>query len=272
MASWTLSVAEVRRRNNINEFGNPVGRPIVFLHGFGCNQGVWRDIVPTFEPDHRIVLFDLVGAGGSDLSAYDPGKYDSLHGYAEDLLQILEALDLRDAVIVGHSVSSMIAVLAANRDRSRIGGLVLLGPSPRYVNDGDYVGGFEQSDIDGLLDALDLNYLTWSQQMAPVMAGNGDRPEVGMRLADNFCATDPKIASHFARVTFLSDHRRDLAEVTVPTLVLQCRDDAIAPTEVGEFVHRQIAGSHFELLDATGHCPNLSHPAAVSASIARFLR
>ena len=264
-------VVDARRRNNVKVSGNPAGRAIVFAHGFGCSQEVWRDVVPFFEHDYRVVQFDHVGAGASDASAYDRGKYDSLHGYAADLLEILEAEHLTDVVYVGHSVSSMIGVLAANRDSSRFGALVLVGPSPRYINDDGYVGGFEQADIDGLLDSLDANYLGWSAAMAPVMMGNADRPELGQDLAGSFCSVDPAIASQFARVTFLSDNRRDLAEVTVPTLVLQCTDDVIAPLPVGHYVHTSIPGSEFALLATTGHCPNLSGPRELAEAIRAYL-
>jgi sigma-B regulation protein RsbQ len=228
---------------------------------------MWRKVVPHFEADHRVIVFDHVGAGGSDPAAYDRAKYDSLHGYADDVLEIMEALDLRDAVFVGHSVSAMIGVLAANRSPERFGELVLVGPSPRYIDDGDYVGGFTASDIDGLLDALDANYLGWSETMAPVIAGNPDRPEVGAELTESFCRTDPVIAGHFARVTFLSDNRADLPRVSVPTLVLQCSEDAIAPQAVGRYVHERIPGSDFVQLSATGHCPNLSGPDELAAAI-----
>ncbi|MBK4348268.1 alpha/beta fold hydrolase [Lacisediminihabitans changchengi] len=261
----------VIQRNNVAVSGDPAGRPIVFAHGFGCSQEVWRNVVPAFAEDHLIVLFDHVGAGGSDLSAYDPGKYDSLHGYADDLNEILDELNLHDVVYVGHSVSSMVGVLAANRDPSRFGALVLVAPSPRYVNDGDYVGGFEQEDIDSLLDTLDSNYLGWSSAVAPMMTGNHDRPEIGQQLTDNFCSTDPTIARHFARVTFLSDNRRDLASVTVPTLVLQSTDDVIAPLEVGSYVADAIPGSRLVVMATTGHCPNLSDPVGLAAEIRAYL-
>ena len=244
---------------------------MVFSHGFGCSQEVWRDVAPAFEVDHHVVTFDLVGAGGSDLAAYDRAKYDSLQGYATDLIELLEELDLRDVVFVGHSVSSMIGVLAANRAPERFGALVLVGPSPRYTNSGDYVGGFETSDIHGLLDALDSNYLGWSATMAPVIMGNADRPELGTELTSSFCAVQPDIARHFAHVTFLSDNRDDLALVTVPTLVLQCSADVIAPEAVGEFVHRSIPGSEYIALRATGHCPNLSAPEELTAAIRAYL-
>ena len=263
---------DTRRRNNVTISGNPAGRPMVFAHGFGCSQEVWRDVVPEFENDYRVVVFDHVGAGGSDLSAYDPGKYDALDGYADDLLEILESEELSDVVYVGHSVASMIGVLASIKDPSRFGSLVLVGPSARYINDDGYVGGFEQVDIDGLLDSLDANYFGWSSVMAPVMMGNSDRPELGGELTTSFCAVDPAIASQFARVTFLSDNRRDLAAVSVPTLVLQCTDDVIAPQPVGRYVHNQILGSEFVLLSATGHCPNISAPTELASAIRVYLR
>ena len=271
MPAETAVVGEILRRNNVRISGDPAARPIVFSHGFGCSQEVWRFVAPAFERDHRVITFDLVGAGGSDHAAYDRGKYDSLHGYAEDLVELLEQLDLRDVVFVGHSVSSMIGVLAANRAPERFGALVLVGPSPRYTNTGDYVGGFEQADITGLLDALDSNYLGWSATMAPVIMGNADRPELGAELVGSFCAVQPDIARHFAHVTFLSDNREDLSHVTVPTLVLQCSDDVIAPEVVGRSVHRAIPGSQFVKLSATGHCPNLSAPDELTDAIRRYL-
>ncbi len=263
----TPAVIDVRVKNNVNELGNPAGRPIVFAHGFGCSQVVWRRVVGPFLDDYRVILFDHVGAGGSDLSAYDRGRYDSLHGYADDILELFEALDLRDAVYVGHSVSTMMGVLAAGKDPSRFGRLVLVGPSPRHVNEGDYVGGFSQADIDALLDSLDTNYLGWSAATAPVIAGNPDRPEVGEELTGLFCATDPAIGRHFARVTFLSDNRADLGDVTVPTVVLQCSDDVIAPAVVGEYVRASIPGSTLVHLGASGHLPNLSAPDELAAVI-----
>lgn len=263
-------VADARRRNNVREYGRPSGRPIVFAHGFGCSQEAWRDVLPYFD-DYRVIAFDHVGAGGSDLRAYDPGKYDSIDGYASDVLEILEQVDLRDAVYVGHSVSSMVGVVASVRDPSRFGALVLVGPSPRYVDDGNYRGGFTQTDIEGLIDALDANYLGWSATMAPVIMGNPDRPELGQELTEFFCRVDPVIARQFARVTFLSDNRGDLAKVTVPTLVLQNSDDVIAPRAVGEFVHEHIPGSELRTMSARGHVPNLSNPDEVAAQILHYL-
>jgi sigma-B regulation protein RsbQ len=257
-------------RNNVVLCGRADGPVVMLVHGFGCDQNLWRRIVPGLEQDFRVVLFDHVGAGHSDLSAWDPQRYATLDGYADDVLRICDELDLRQVVLVGHSVSAMIGVLAVAREPERFAGLVLLCPSPRYIDDAGYRGGFSQADIDELLDSLDSNYLGWSAAMAPVIMGNPERPELGEELANSFCRTDPLIARAFARTTFLSDNRSDLARVTVPTLVLQCSSDAIAPPEVGEFVRAQIPGSRLVMLAATGHCPQLSAPDATLAAIASF--
>ncbi|MEU4806228.1 alpha/beta hydrolase [Actinosynnema sp. NPDC023587] len=261
---------DVRSRNNVVVVGQPHGPTVLLAHGFGCDQNLWRLVVPALAERFRVVLFDHVGAGKSDLSAWSPERYSTLDGYALDVLDICAELDLRDVVLVGHSVSAMIAVLAANRDRSRIAKLVLVTPSPCYVDDGDYRGGFSRADIDELLDSLDSNYLGWSATMAPVIMGNPDRPELGEELAESFCRTDPAIARTFAQVTFLSDNRDDLADVEVPTLVLQCAHDAIAPPSVGRFVTERIRGSELVTLDATGHCPQLSAPEATVAAVVAF--
>ena len=263
-----MSVVE---RNNVSLSG-PVGaQPMVFAHGFGCDQSMWRHVVPAFEDDYRIVLFDHVGAGNSDHSAYSHARYDSLQAYADDVLELLRELELHDVVFVGHSVSSVIGVLAAAEQPERFAKLVLVGPSPRYIDEDGYVGGFGREDIDGLLESLDSNYLGWSQTMAPVIMGAGQAPELQEELTNSFCRTDPEIARHFARVTFLSDNRADLPRVATPTLVLQCSDDVIAPQAVGEYVHRQIPGSTLVLMEATGHCPNLSAPDETIAAIKSFL-
>jgi sigma-B regulation protein RsbQ len=261
----------VLERNAVRVSGVPGGRPIVFAHGFGCDQGMWRFVAPDFEVDHRVVLFDQVGSGSSDLSAYDPEKYGSLRGYASDVVEICRELGLTDVVFVGHSVSAMIGVLAAQQAPETFGAMVMVGPSPRYVDDGDYRGGFTRADIAGMLDSLESNHLGWSAQMAPAIMGNPDRPELGAELTNSFCRTDPGIAARFARVTFLSDNRQDLATVTVPTLVLQCTDDVIAPEVVGRYVHEAIPGSTFTQLSATGHCPNLSAPEETTSAIRAFL-
>lgn len=262
---------DVLSRNNVKVSGQPDRPAIVFAHGFGCDQNMWRFVAPDFEATHKVVLFDHVGSGDSNLDAFDRVRYSSLQGYANDLLEILEDLDLRDVVFVGHSVSSMIGVLAANQQPARFSRLVLVGPSPRYIDDGDYVGGFSEEDIEGLLESLDSNYLGWSAAMAPVIMGNADRPELGQELTNSFCRTDPDIARQFAQVTFTSDNRADLPQVSVPTLVLQCSDDAIASDAVGDYVHRAIPGSTLVHLAATGHCPNLSAPEETIEAIRGFL-
>ena len=258
-------------RNNVRVHGVEDGQPMLFAHGFGCDQGMWRFVAPDFEVDHRVVLFDQVGAGNSDLSAYDPDKYGSLRGYASDVVEICRELGLTDVVYVGHSVSAMIGVLGLQQAPELFGALVMVGPSPRYVDDDEYTGGFTRADIVAMLDSLESNHLGWSAQMAPVMMGTPDRPELGEELTNSFCRTDPDIAHRFARVTFLSDNRDDLAAVTVPTLVLQCTDDVIAPEVVGRYVHEAIPGSVFTKLSATGHCPNLSAPEETTSAIRAFL-
>jgi sigma-B regulation protein RsbQ len=259
------------RRNNVRVSGRASGRPMVFAHGFGCDQHMWRFVAPRFEDSHRVITFDHVGAGASDLAAYDVEKYSSLSGYATDVLEICEALDLRDVVFVGHSVSAMIGMLAERRQPDRFGALIMVGPSPRYIDDEGYVGGFSEADIAELLDSLDSNYLGWSSAMAPVIMGNPERPELGEELTESFCRTDPDLARRFAAVTFLSDNRADLPGVTTPTLVLQCSEDVIAPPVVGDYVHRSVPGSTLVTLRATGHCPNLSAPAETGEAIAAFL-
>ncbi|WP_448627615.1 alpha/beta fold hydrolase [Geodermatophilus sp. URMC 64] len=261
----------VATRNRVRVCGPPGARPIVFAHGFGCDQAMWRFIAPDFAVDHRVVLFDHVGAGNSDLSAYDPDKYGSLRGYATDVVEICRELELSDVVFVGHSVSAMIGVLALREAPELFGALVMVGPNPRYVDDDPYVGGFSRADITGLLDTLDSNHLGWSRQMAPVIMGNPDKPELTEELTNSFCRTDPGIARQFARVTFLSDNRADLPDVCVPTLVLQCSQDVIAPDVVGRYVHEQIPGSTLTRLAATGHCPHLSAPEETTAAIRAFL-
>lgn len=262
---------DVRSKHNVTESGDPGAPPMLFAHGFGCDQAMWRHVAPHFADRFRVVLFDHVGAGGSDLTAYDPDRYSTLSAYAADVLEICRELDLRDVTFVGHSVSSMIGALAAIEEPDRFARLVMVGPSPRYIDDEGYVGGFAEADIAELLDSLDSNHLGWSSAMAPVIVGNPDRPELGAELTESFCRTDPAIARRFARVTFLSDNRADLPRVTTPTLVLQSREDAIAPVVVGEYVRDALPDATYVLLDATGHCPNLSEPAATTAAIAAFV-
>ena len=258
-------------RNNVSVTGDPSARPMVFAHGFGCDQTMWRYVAPEFEASHRVVLFDLVGAGGSDLTAYDPGKYRRLEGYAADVIELMDALELPPAVFVGHSVSAMIGVLAAVQRPDLFERLVLVGPSPCYIDEPGYRGGFSRQEIEELLDTMDANYLGWSSQMAPAIMGVPERPQLGEELTGSFCRTDPTIARQFARATFLSDNREDLGRLKTPALVVQCRDDVIAPVEVGAYVHAQLADSELVVLDVTGHCPNLSAPEQLVAATRRYL-
>jgi sigma-B regulation protein RsbQ len=233
---------------------------------------MWRFVTPSFEPSHRVVLFDHVGAGKSDAAAFDRRKYATLDGYATDVLEICRRLQLSDVIFVGHSVSAMIGVLAARQEPERFKALVLVGPSPRYIDDTDYIGGFSKEDIEGLLSAMDSNYLGWSSSMAPAIMGNADRPELGEELTNSFCRTDPDIAAHFARVTFFADNRQDVEFIEAPVLILQCSDDVIAPYAVGQYLHRHMPGSKLVVMKATGHCPNLSAPDETVAAIKAFVR
>jgi sigma-B regulation protein RsbQ len=249
----------VLQRNNVKVSGNGK-QAMIFAHGYGCDQNMWRFMTAAFEDNFKVVLFDHVGFGNSDLKAFDRERYATLEGYAQDVLDICSELDLKDTIFVGHSVSAIIGVLAAIREPERFAKLVLIGPSPCYLNDAVYHGGFTREDIDGLLEFLDRNYLGWSATMAPVIMGNPDRPELAAELANSFCRTDPEIAKHFARVTFLSDNRADLPKLKIGSLILQCVEDSIAPLSVGEYVHAHLANSAFALMKATGHCPHLSAP------------
>jgi sigma-B regulation protein RsbQ len=257
-------------RHNINVIGSGQ-RTILFAHGYGCDQTMWRFVAPAFHDKYRVVLFDYVGAGKSDASAYSRQKYGTLGGYADDVLEIIGAIGGGPVIFVGHSVSALIGVLASIRQPQAFESLVLVGPSPCYINDEQYVGGFSRSDIEGLLTMLDDNHLGWSKSMAPAIMKNPQHPELAEELANSFCRTDPRIAKHFGRVTFLSDHRSDLGRVTVPTLVLQCSQDDIAPDSVGDYVHRNIPGSRFVKLLATGHCPQMSAPAETIQALRNYL-
>ncbi|MGW0787990.1 alpha/beta fold hydrolase [Streptomyces sp. NPDC002911] len=263
---------DVRKRNRVKVTGREGGPVVMLGHGFGCDQSLWRLVAPELEKSFRVVLFDYVGAGGSDLSAWSPERYSGLDGYAQDVIEICQELGLGPVTFVGHSVSSMIGVLAAVREPGLFDRLILLTPSPSYIDDGDYRGGFSAQDIDELLESLDSNYLGWSATMAPVIMGNPERPELGEELTNSFCRTDPEIARAFARATFLSDNRADLAKVTVPTFIAESARDTIAPREVGAFVHARIAGSELVTLDSTGHCPQLSAPKETAEAIIAFMQ
>jgi sigma-B regulation protein RsbQ len=264
--------ADILSRNNVRTFGHGT-QPMLFAHGFGCDQKMWRFVTPAFEDDYRVVLFDYVGSGKSDLRAYDPERYATLDGYAQDVLDVVHALDLHDVIFVGHSVSSMVGIIAANREPERFARLVLVGPSPRYVNDPPaYVGGFERADIEGLLETMERNYIGWANFLAPAIMKNPDRPELAEELEASFCSTDPVIARRFAEATFFADNRADLADVRVPSLIMQCSEDMIAPLAVGDYLSRAIPGTELRILRATGHCPHMSHPDETIEVIKEYLR
>lgn len=265
-----FSTESVLNRHNVTISGSG-NRSMMFAHGFGCDQNMWAPVAATFEQDFRTILFDYVGHGQSDFGAWDAERYSTLTAYAEDVVEIGRALDLRNAVFVGHSVSSMIGALATLKAPGMFSELVMVGPSPRYIDDKGYKGGFSRSQIDELLEFLADNHLGWASTMAPAIMGNPDRPELGVQLENSFCRTDPEIARAFARVTFLSDNREDLSVIEARTLVLQCSNDIIAPLGVGEFVHNRLPNSEYRLLEATGHCPNLSAPEEVAAAIRDFV-
>jgi sigma-B regulation protein RsbQ len=245
---------------------------MVFAHGFGCDQNMWRFVAPAFEDDYRVVLFDYVGSGKSDLRAYDPVRYGDLKGYAQDVLDICAELELKDVIFVGHSVSSIIGAVASIQEPGRFERLIMVGPSPRYINDPpDYRGGFERADIEGLLDLMEKNYAGWANFLAPVIMKNQGRPELAGELEESFCAMDNQVARRFAETTFFSDNREDLPLVQVPSLIMQCSEDDIAPLEVGEYLHRNLRGSTMRLLKATGHCPQMSHPEETIEVIKEYL-
>jgi sigma-B regulation protein RsbQ len=258
------------KRNNVQIIGKG-HQAILFAHGFGCDQQSWKYIVDSFTDDYQVVLFDYVGSGKSDLNQYDSVKYSSLDGYAQDILDICEALQLKDIIFVGHSVSSMIGLLAAIKQPAYFQKLVFIGPSPRYLNDVDYKGGFEQADLESLFEFMDSNYLGWSSALAPTIMGNPDRPELGEFLTDSFCSNDPAIAQEFARVTFFSDNRADLHKLRVKSLTLQCSEDIIAPIQVGNYVKEHIPGNSIIIMRATGHCPHISEPEETISAIKSFI-
>ena len=259
----------VLKRNNVSIRGT--GPPMLFVHGYGCDQNMWRMLAPHFENRYTTILLDLVGNGNSDLSAFDPEKYATLHGYAQDICEVLREAASGPAVCVGHSVSAMICMLGNLRCPELFASQIMVAPSPCYINDGEYVGGFERSDIMALLETLENNYLGWSSNMAPVIMGAPDQPELSTELANSFCRTDPEIAKHFARATFLSDHREDLPKLGVPTLILQCNDDAIAPLSVGDYMRAAMSHSTLAVIDNVGHCPHLSAPSASTTAMEQFL-
>ncbi len=258
-------------RNNVKTLGTGT-QPMVFAHGFGCDQNMWRYVYPAFQDDYNIVLFDYVGHGKSDRQAYNKERYSNLNGYADDLLEIIHSLQLKDVVLVAHSVSSMIGLLAAVKEPELFSNIIFVGPSPRYINDEGYLGGFEKKDIEELLDTMDKNYIGWANFLGPAIMKNGDRPELAEELTESFCSTDPVVARNFAEATFFSDNRHDLPKLRVPSLIMQCSDDLIAPLEVGEYLHKNIPNSSLRVMKATGHCPHMSAPEETISIIKEYLQ
>jgi sigma-B regulation protein RsbQ len=263
-------MVSIRERNNVKIFGEGE-QVMLFAHGFGCDQNMWRYLTPAFEKDYRIVLFDYVGAGKSDKRSYNKERYASLHGYAQDVLDICNELHLKDVIFVGHSVSAMIGLLAAIDSPQYFNKMIMVGPSPCYLNDGDYVGGFTRKDIEGLLDTMEKNYIGWANFLAPNIMGNTDRPQLGQELTESFCSTDPLIARQFAEATFFSDNRNDLKKVKIPSLILQCSEDIIAPLEVGNYLSQELPQSTLRVMKATGHCPHMSEPEETIHYMKEFL-
>ena len=258
------------QRNNVNVMGDGHST-LVFSHGFGCNQAMWNYLAPQFKDRFRVVMYDLVGAGLSDLNAFDKAKYSALDGYARDLNEIIDAFAEGPVILVGHSVSAMIGTLADRLAPGRVAAHVMIGPSPRYIDADGYVGGFKRADIDDLLDTLDSNYLGWSSAMAPVIMGAPGQPALSDELTESFCRTEPDIAKQFARVTFMSDNRQDVIGLPTPVLILQSSDDLIAPVAVGEYLHSVLPNSTYCLVDNVGHCPHMSAPQACAAAMDAFL-
>ncbi len=261
---------DILKRNNVILKGQ--GHQIMlFAHGFGCDQNMWRFVTPAFEEEYKVVLFDYVGCGKSDTVAYHADRYASLHGYAQDVLEICAALEAEEIIFVGHSVSAMIGLLAAVENPDIFSCMIFIGPSARYLNDVDYMGGFSREDLEGLLEVMENNFIGWANFLAPVVMKNEERAELTQELKESFCSTDPVITRRFAEVTFFSDNREDLSNLTMPCLILQCSDDAIAPEEVGLYIHHKIKGSTFEKMNATGHCPHMSDPEETVKLIQKFL-
>lgn len=261
---------EILVRNHVNVFGEGT-KTIVFAHGFGCDQSVWRDVAPAFCKDYRVVLFDYVGSGNSDKEAYSIERYESLRGYSQDIIDICDAMDLKNIAFVGHSVSGMIGALASIERPDLMEQMIMIGPSPYYLNEPGYSGGFDKTDVDALLDMMEINFREWAKYLAPVAMGEAAEPDMTKSFENTLCSNDPNIARKFAEVTFTSDSRDVLGEVKTPTLILQTQYDAIAPVEVGQYIHANIPSSELVLMEATGHNPHISYPEETVACISAYL-
>lgn len=264
-------MSNVLKRNNVKVSGKGT-QVIIFAPGFGCDQNMWRFVAPAFEESYRVVLFDYVGSGKSDYGAYNSSKYSELSGYAQDILEICTSLELNEVILVGHSVGSIIGLLASIQKPKLFKKLILIGPSPCYLNDPpEYLGGFEKEDLEGLINMMELNYIGWANYLSKLVMNNPERPELMLELEESFCSTDPVIQREFAIATFLSDYRSILSDVKVPSLILQCSDDSIAPLEVGDYMNKQMTNSTLRRMKATGHCPHMSHPEETIELIKEYL-
>ncbi|WP_339922223.1 alpha/beta hydrolase [uncultured Cyclobacterium sp.] len=263
-------MTDVLKRNNINVFGEGT-KVLLFAHGFGCDQNAWKYMVNFFTKEYKLILFDYVGAGKSDLATYDSRKYSSLDGYANDITEICDALELRNAIFIGHSVSCIIGALVSIKRPDVFEKLVFIGPSPCYISKGDYKGGFDQETIDALMEVMEEDYISWARSIAPNIMDSQNGKELTSELADGFCSIDPEIAKQFARVTFLSDNRQDLPLIPVNSLTIQCSDDMIAPVSVGQYIHKNVPNNTLKIIDAKGHCPHMSHPKDTAHAIRNFL-
>lgn len=244
---------------------------MLFAHGFGCDQTMWRYVKPAFEDDFRVIVFDYMGAGKSDPAAYSENRYSTLNGYAEDVLEICEALDLQDVIFVGHSVSSMIGLLAAIKQPDHFSELILIAPSPRYINETGYVGGYEKSDVDQIINMIDKDYSGWANDVAPMVMKNPERPDLSDELARSFLSIKPDIARSFLIATFFSDNRKELLNLRKPSLIIQCEDDRVVPLEVGDYIHAHLEKSTLKILKASGHYPHLSHPQETIRAMKEYL-
>lgn len=261
---------DILKRNNVTVKGSGE-KTIFFAHGFGCDQNSWKYIEANFAADHKIVLFDYVGAGRSDLKEYDAKKYDSLQGYSSDVIEICNELDLKKVIFIGHSVSCMIGLLAAIEKPALFEKLVFIGPSPCYINDREYIGGFDKETIDSLMEVMEEDYISWSKSLAPAIMNEGNGESLGKELTDSFCSIDPQIAKQFARVTFLGDNRKDLSRLNIPSLTIQCSGDTIAPPAVGKYMNKHTPKNTITVIDGAGHCLHMSQPEKTITAIRAFL-
>lgn len=260
----------VLKRNNVNIIGEG-NQVLLFAHGFGCDQNAWNYIKDSFTKDYKLVLFDFVGAGNSDTTSYNPEKYASLDGYVTDIIEICDAVKIKNVIFIGHSVSCMIGALAAIKRPDLFEKLIFIGPSPCYIKSGDYLGGFDQETIDTLLEVMEEDYISWAKSMAPSIMNTENGSELSTKLTDSFCSIDPDIAKQFAKVTFLSDNRKDLPLIPRESLTIQCSDDMIAPLFVGQYIKENTPNNTLKVIKAYGHCLHMSHPAETIAAINAFI-